>query len=189
MSAAKIWKKRMCLCVKNQMEAEKVCQPIAQGLAMTRRLQACAGQVATEALSVITDQITMLSTTAAPGWRTCLWKVAPSKHETSLFKLGALVPGTFCDGRRHSQTSFSWCVQGSRWAGLLDCLQSGPTATTVVLLLWYSVLCRYSCWFRLWFSCVRRNTAVCVQCGLAAKCICQQCKVSSGTPQQTKTHS
>lgn len=49
------------------MEAEKVCQPIAQGLAMTRRLQACAGQVATEALSVITDKIMMLSTTAAPG--------------------------------------------------------------------------------------------------------------------------
>lgn len=60
-------KKRMCLCVKNQMEAEKVCQPIAQGLAMTRRLQACAGQVATEALSVITDKIMMLGTTAAPG--------------------------------------------------------------------------------------------------------------------------
>lgn len=55
MSAAK--ERKMCLCVKNQTEAEKVCQPITQGLAVTRRLQASAGQVATEALSVITDKL------------------------------------------------------------------------------------------------------------------------------------
>lgn len=54
MSAAK--KRRMCLCVKNQAGAGKVCQPITQGLAVTRRLQASAGQVAIEALSVITDK-------------------------------------------------------------------------------------------------------------------------------------
>lgn len=49
-------REKMCLCVKNQVEAEKVCQPVTQGRAQTRGLQASAGQVATEALSVITDK-------------------------------------------------------------------------------------------------------------------------------------
>lgn len=47
---------KMCLGVKNQAEARKVCQPVTLGPAVTRRLQASAGQVATEALSVITNK-------------------------------------------------------------------------------------------------------------------------------------
>lgn len=98
MSAAK--KRRMCLCVKNQTVAAKVCQPITQGLAVTRKLQASAGQVATEALSVITNK----SWCWAPPWRrsdalVCgRWCSANKKHH---FLNSALCVGSFCGVQRH----------------------------------------------------------------------------------------